>query len=123
VLTSGDGGMEFTASGPLADRIAGLAYADAGAGYQDIAFGLNVSDGGYVWLVENGQFGVLLGTYESGDRLRIAVVSGTVRYYRNGTLLHESAASPNQPVRVDTSLYGAGAVLADVIVTGAWQDP
>jgi RHS repeat-associated protein len=49
-------------------------------------------------------------SYTAGDVLRVAIESGTVKYYRNSTLLHTSTVTVvNYPLLVDTSLYTPGA--------------
>ena len=49
----------------------------------------------------------------------MAVESGVVKYYRNGTLLYTSTQTPTLPLRVDTSIYSTGAALRSVTLGGA----
>jgi len=63
--------------------------------------------------------GVYVGTYESyrvGDRLRVGVESGTVKYRHNGKLLYESIVAPVYPLVVDTSLNSYMATVAAPVV-------
>ena len=60
----------------------------------------------------------MFGTYLAGDRFRVAVESGVVKYRRNGVLFYTSAAVPAYPLLVDTSLYSLGATIADVVLSG-----
>ena len=52
------------------------------------------------------------GQYAAGDKLRVAVEGGSVKYRKNGALLYESTATPSYPLNVDTSLYSPGATVA-----------
>ena len=59
------------------------------------------------------------GAYASGDKLKVAIESGVVKYYRNGTLLYTSTQAPTLPLRADASIYSTGAALQDVRLGGA----
>jgi hypothetical protein len=118
---SGNGYVEFTAGPAGSHRILGLGNGDTGQSYSDVAFGFLLADTGVLTIYESGNFRGYFGTYSPADRLRVAVESGSVRYYRNGVLLHTSASSPTFPLLVDSSLYETGAPLNNVTVSGVWQ--
>src|SRR5438034_765835 len=53
--------------------------------------------------------------------LRIAVVAGTVRYYKNGRLLYISGLAPAYPLTVGTALISRGATVTNVIISGRFS--
>ena len=97
----------------------GLSTGDTNAGYEDIDFGIDVAIGGQLLVYENGLYRGSFGTYATGDKLRVAVVGGVVRYSRNGSVFYTSAKAPLYPLLVDTSLYDKGSTLRDVVIGGA----
>ena len=118
---TGDGYVELTAGPRGTHRFFGLGIGDTDQGYADIEFGLEFADTGPVLIYEGGNLRGYFGSYSPGDRSRVAVESGRVRYYRNGELLHESTVLPTLPLVVDTSLFEPGATLSDVGISGPWQ--
>jgi alpha-tubulin suppressor-like RCC1 family protein len=113
-IESGDGFAEFTATETNTTRIAGLANGDASQSDSDVEFGIKLRDDGYIEVVESGTSRGTVGSYLAGDRLRVEVTSGVVRYYNNGVLLYTSGVTPSYPLRVDTGLYTIGATLTNV---------
>jgi RHS repeat-associated protein len=57
------------------------------------------------------------GTYATGDKLRVSIEGGVVKYRRNGTLLYTSSVTPAYPLLVDTALYSAGSTLTNVTIS------
>ena len=57
------------------------------------------------------------GTYVAGDKLRVAVVGGVVKYSRNGTVFYTSTKTPAYPLLVDTALYTQGATLNSAFIS------
>jgi hypothetical protein len=53
-----------------------------------------------------------------GDRLRVAVEGGVVRYYKNGALLYTSSVTPAATLRVDTAIYNTGGQVANATLCG-----
>src|SRR5262245_23690074 len=64
-------------------------------------------DGG--WDVRESDVYKTDGRFVTGDRFRITVASGSVRYYKNGALIYKSALRTTAPLYLDTRLLGAGA--------------
>jgi hypothetical protein len=90
----GDGFFEYTIQGTTAGRIIGLNTEDGAQDYADIDFGLWTSAAGGVGVYESGVCKATFGSYVSGDRFRVAVEAGTVKYYQNGVLfLYEYRAA------------------------------
>ena len=117
-IVSMDGYVEFTASETTTHRMIGLSRGDTNQGYPDIDFALYLASGGTLYVYEAGVNRGSFGTYVSGDRLRVAVEGGVVRYRRNGQLLYESRTAPVFPLLVDTSLYNSAATLRGVVLSG-----
>lgn len=113
-IESGDGFAEFTATETTTSRIAGLANGDTDLTDTDIEFGIELRSDGYAEIFESGTSKGTVGAYLAGDRFRVEVTSGVVRYYRNGSTLYTSGATPSYPLRVDSSLDTVGATLTDV---------
>jgi hypothetical protein len=78
---------------------------------------------GTLRVYERGALRGSFGAYAVGDKLRVAVVAGVVRYYRNSTLLYTSPMAPTFPLIVDTALYNTAASLANVVVSRNWVAP
>jgi len=120
---SANGYVEFTVTPPGTHRVLGLGNGDTNQDVSDVEFGLLLADGGTLAVFERGSYVASFGVPAAGERLRIAVVDGKVRYYRNGQQFHESATAPTFPLRVDTSLNEVGATVSDVMLSGPWQEP
>jgi hypothetical protein len=73
-------------------------------------------------IYERGLYRGYFGTYFPGDVLRVSVVSGSVRYWRNDSVLYTSPAS-SFPLVAEAWLYHTGATLTDVVVSGGWSPP
>jgi RHS repeat-associated protein len=86
-----------------------LSYGGTNQDYTDIDYALEMASGGTLKIYEKGTYMGSFGSYSVGDVLRVAVESGTVKYYRNSTLLYTSGVSPTYPLRIDTSIYTPGA--------------
>ena len=116
---SGDAGVEFTAVETNTYRLAGLSHGDSGQGYADIDFAVYPAGDGRLYVFESGQNRGDFGPYQSGDRLAVEVVAGSVRYKKNGVIFLTRTAPLTYPLRVDTALYTPGATLVDVAGYGA----
>jgi hypothetical protein len=58
-----------------------------------------------------------VGTYATGDLLRVAVEGGVVKYRKNGALLYTSSVAPTYPLLVDSSFYSNGSTLTNVVIS------
>jgi len=100
----------------------GLGNGDAGQSYTDIEFAiqLTASDGtNGIWVFESGTLRGNFGTYVTGDKFRVAVEGGVVKYKKNGTVFYTSSVSPSYPLLVDTSLYSTGTTVSNIVFSGA----
>ena len=117
-LASGDGYLEFTASETTKDRLVGLSTSGAVPNYRAIDFGIRQYYGTLYIIETNGANRQSFGPYVAGDKLRIAIEGGVVRYYRNNTWLYTSGLPPHYPLKVDACLYDPGATINNVVIAG-----
>jgi hypothetical protein len=120
-LAYGDGYMEFTASETNTYRLLGLSYGDTNQDWTDIDYAFYPYADGNLYIMENGVSQGGFGTYNAGDRLRVSVEGGQVKYRKNGVLLHTSSATPTYPLLVDTSLYTPNVTIVSVVISGNLQ--
>src|SRR5262249_42730032 len=114
VIRDGYGYVEFTATETNTHKALGLSNGDSSRDLGDIDYALYLNDAGAVHVYEAGTYRGTFASYVPGDRMRIEVQYGVVRYRKNGVVLYTSTVSTRYPLRVDTSLYTPGATIADV---------
>ncbi|MCA1632975.1 MAG: fibronectin type III domain-containing protein [Acidobacteria bacterium] len=117
-ITSGDGYVEFTPGHTSTWRMCGLGRGNDSAYFGDIEYALFLGGGGTVHVYESGVYRGEFGTYAANDRLKVAVESGQVRYYRNATLLYTSAVAPIYPLLADTSFNTVNSAVYNVWIAG-----
>jgi alpha-tubulin suppressor-like RCC1 family protein len=115
-IGSGDGWVEFTAVETNMRRAGGLKATGAAQSYTDIDFAIDLKDTGIVEIFELGTSRGQYGSYANGDRFRVEIQEGVVRYRKNGTVLYSSSATPTYPLHMESTFYSQGATLADVAV-------
>ena len=113
-LQSGDGYVEFTALEINSLRAAGLKSAGSAQSLQQVDFAISLSETGIVEVAEQGTVRGQFGSYLSGDRFRVEVQNGVVRYKKNGAVIYSSAVAPSYPLHAETVFYTQGATLFDV---------
>src|SRR5688572_32225812 len=87
--------------------------------FQHISFGMILGDNGTITIQEGLLVYGVFGTYATGDKLRVAIEGGVVKYRKNGTLLRTSTLAPTYPLYAGASIYSnAGTVTAAVITSG-----
>jgi subtilisin family serine protease/subtilisin-like proprotein convertase family protein len=116
IVASGDTYLEFTATETNTRRMVGLGNGDSSQNFDDLEFGILLVEDGSFWVYESGASRGRFGFYGSGYRFRVAVESGVVRYYRNGSPFYTSTVTPSHPLRADTSLYTAGATVTGAVI-------
>jgi RHS repeat-associated protein len=119
MIAAGDGYMEFTPGETGTWRMCGLGNNDSSVYYADIEYAFFVEGGGGLSIYESGNPRGSFGTYAAGDRLKVAVEGGVVKYYRNGTLLYTSTVAAAYPLQVDTSLNTVNSGVYNVVISGA----
>jgi hypothetical protein len=117
------GYVELVATETNRARMCGLALgADANPVYTDIDFAVYLQADGLlsVWRLGVQDQTLAPIPYSAGDKIRVDVSPGTVRYFKNGTQFHMHAAQITEPIRVDASLLTLlpqGATLTDARVS------
>lgn len=120
----GDGYVEFSSNEANKHKMGGLSNSDTDQNFTDIDFAIFLTADSNVYIYERGtcNYGAVGAgcsmqvntSYVAGDIFRVAVESGKVKYYKNGTLLYTN----NDPMIVypllfDTSLFSAGATISN----------
>ena len=113
-LASGDGFVEFTATETNTTRACGLADQDLSYNPAEIDFAIQLQNNGDLRVYESGTLRGTFGTYAVGDRFRVEVQYGVVRYRKNGVVFYTSGVAPSYPLSVDTALDTTGATLREV---------
>ena len=98
-LMAGAGFVEHTIRETKTSRMLGLSNGNSNNRGDDIDFSLYSTADGKLRVYEKGVLRGTFGPYNSGDKLRVAVVGGVVRYYRNASLLYSSKTAPQLPPR------------------------
>lgn len=121
LIRDGYGYVEFTKTETSGRIMAGLSNGNSGVAYEDVDYAIHSDALGNVHIFEAGAYRGQFGTYVAGDRFRVEVRYGVVRYFRNGQLLYTSAVPPKYPLRVDAELYDPGVSVTDVrIGSSTW---
>ena len=123
-ITSGDGYVEFTATGGTDSttwRRFGLSNGNTSVAPAEIEFAIELSglfqDPAEIW--EKGVYVMETGIgYTTGDVFRIAVESGVVKYYKNGMPWYTSTVTPTYPLLADASLRGWNATISNAVISG-----
>jgi hypothetical protein len=119
-VSAGDGTAQIQVESTSGYRMFGLSNGDPDAGYASIKYGVDILDGGALYVYESGVFRGQIGTCVTGDRLRVAVSGGVVEYSRQAagsgawTVLYTSTVAPSYPLLLDTSIHTSGAKLQNV---------
>ncbi|MEO5951575.1 MAG: hypothetical protein ABIQ44_03815, partial [Chloroflexia bacterium] len=116
-LQFGDGYVQMTATSGN-NLMFGLGNTDTNQSYTDIEFAFYVYQDGSLYVFESGTNKGLVGRYTTGDALKVAIESGQIKYYKNGTLLYTSSGSPVYPMSMDTSIYYEGSSISNAIICG-----
>jgi hypothetical protein len=117
-IASGDGYMEFTATEVNTHRMCGLGNGDTDQNYIDIDYAVYAQSNGTVAVYEDGYSKGAFGAYVAGDRFRVAIEGGVVKYRKNGTLFYTSTVTPTYPLLVDSALYTNGATITNAVISG-----
>ena len=120
-LTTGDGYVEFTIAATNVLFVAGLSHDHSGTGFAEIDFAFRFNGAGQADVLENGAYVGGDTNYAVGDRFRVAIVDGTVRFSRNGSVLLQRNTPVTYPLRLDTAVATIGASLRDAVITSIAQ--
>ena len=108
-----DGFVEFTSYENDAYKMAGLSHGDEDTHFGDIDYAIYLRDDGQFSILESGNQKGSFGAYAAGDVFRVEVVNDEVRYYKNGSVVYESATTPDYPLLLDASIYSVGGTIVD----------
>lgn len=108
MIRSGDGYAEFAVGEPYTFWIAGLTLSDGNVHFNSIDFALRFNGNDTVDVMENGQYQGGDSYYQPGDRFRIAVIGGRVRYMQNGNVIFESRRPVRYPLVFGVALGTMG---------------
>jgi hypothetical protein len=117
-IGSGDGYVEFQASPAPGAISAGLGNGNSGLSFTDIEYGVFFWTNGSAYVYESGQYVTSLGTYTTTDRFRVGVEGGKVKYWKNGTMLFQSAKTPAYPLLLDTSIDTTNGAVNNATIAG-----
>jgi hypothetical protein len=117
-IASGDGYVEMTPDNTGTFRMFGLGSGNADPNYTNINYALYAGGDGALHVYESGTYRGQVGTYAVGDKLRVAVESGVVKYYKNGALLYTSTVAPAYPLRLDTSISTTNGNVTNAVIAG-----
>jgi hypothetical protein len=98
MIRSGDGYVEFAVGEQYTFWLAGLSLSDGNVRFNTIDFALRFNANDTVDVMENGQYQGGDSYYQPGDRFRIAVRGGRVRYMQNGRVIFESRQPARYPM-------------------------
>jgi hypothetical protein len=110
------GYFEFTASETNTARMAGVSNTNTNSSFNSIQYAFYLRSDGLIEIYESGSSRGSYGTYITGDRFRIAIENGRVKYYRNGVLIYHSNILPSLPMFVDASLFHPNATITSPVV-------
>ena len=118
-IGSAGGYVQFAIPGGTAATV-GLSNGNAGTSANEIKFGLRFYPGspGIVEVRESGVYKWDM-YHVAGAVYKVAIESGKVKYYQNGTLKYTSAAVPTYPLVLDSTIDVVGSAVQNaVIATG-----
>ena len=117
---TGDGAVEWVVTETNTNRIVGLSevdseIADPESTFGAIKYGFYMLDDGHLEPRENGvnPGSLNLGSYSTGDILRIERTNGTIKFRKNGAVVYTSATTSIKPLYMDTNFYNTGSTLKD----------
>jgi hypothetical protein len=116
-IASGDGYVEITPDNAGTYRMFGLSNGDSTPVFTDIDFAMSLGEG-LLCVYEGSNFRGAVGNYVSGDKLRVSVEGGVVKYYKNGTLLYTSTVAPIYPLLLDTSISTGWGNVTNAYISG-----
>jgi hypothetical protein len=122
-ISTGDGYVQFIGVETNKERACGLSNSDSDQNFTSIAFAIHLNTGGAFYVIESGQSRGYFGDYRSGDVFRVALESGRIKYYRNGTVFYASGVTPSYPLIVDAALNGEGSTIANALISFASGGP
>jgi hypothetical protein len=123
-IAAGDGYVEFTAGQSNALKMIGLSNGNQGTSGAEIKWGVRFDNQLAVASVIESNTYRTDTSYSASDQFRVAIESGAIKYYKNGSLFYTSPTSATYPVLVDTALLSSGSQFSGVVIqTGGSSGP
>jgi RHS repeat-associated protein len=121
-IVSGDGYVEMTVTETNKDRFFGLSDSETTVTYEDVDFAVRPYSNGVVYCYEPGTNGAFCGYYSPGDKLRIAIEGGAVKYYlisgSTSSLVYTATHAPAYPMAADAAIYSSGGTVTNAVISG-----
>jgi hypothetical protein len=111
-----NGYVEFTVGESYTFWMAGLDRRPGSGRWNDIDYAFRFNGNDSADVMERGNYRGGDTYYQAGDRFRIAVVDGRVRYIHNGTTVYESAEVTRGPLTFKVVLGSMGASIRNVMI-------
>ena len=111
MIRSGGGYVEWTVGEPYTFWMAGLSQSDGNAHFSSIDFAFRFNGNDTADVVENGQYQGGDTDYAAGDRFRVLIIDGRVRYMKNNRVVFESRQTPRLPLVFEVAFGTMGASL------------
>lgn len=121
-INSGDGYVEFTTAETNKERWCGLGNGNLQTNPTGIAYCWKLTVTGVAAVRESGVYRTET-TYKTGDRLRVAVSGGAVKYYKNSSLVYTSAIKPSYPLGISASFINVGGTITNATVSTPTPPP
>ena len=116
-LVAGDGSVEATVDDIKPQRMMGLSFSDTGPHHTNIDFAAYLA-GSRLYVYEHGVNKGAFGDLRVGDRVKVAVERGVVKYYVNSARVYTSAQAPRYPMWLDAAIKSRGGRVADAFLCG-----
>lgn len=116
-LVAGDGSVEATVDEVKPQRMMGLSFSDTGPHHTNIDFAAYLA-GSRLYVYEHGVNKGAFGDLRVGDRVKVAVEQGVVKYYVNAARVYTSAQAPRYPMWLDAAIKSRGGRVADAFLCG-----
>ena len=116
-ITSGNGYVEFTADATNTTRACGLSRGNTDQSLADIDFAIYLGNGSarvYEKGVPKGSYVA----YAVGNKFRVSIEGGQIKYRKNGVVFYISVLSPTYPLLADASLNTTGSAISNAMISG-----
>lgn len=111
-----NGWMEIEVSQISTYRLVGFSSNNSNASYNSINFAFYLTGNSSLRILEDGVFKEVIGSYSSGDKLRLERVNSQILYKKNGITLHTSTVINTGVLVVDAALYTTGAKIENAVI-------
>lgn len=112
-----NGYFEFTATEVNLARMAGLSNTNVNSNYTSIQYAWYLRADGLCEIYESGTSRGGFGAYAAGAIFKIAVESGSVKYYIDDVLKYTSTIAPTLPLLIDVSIRDIGGTISNAKVS------